>query len=55
MTDKDYNEMYNEYIRLDPLDNKPRKHKPAKLTDQEKTARLYALAEKLHVKIGVKR
>lgn len=41
-----------QYIRLDPLDNKPRKHKPQGLTDQEKTARLYALADKLGVKIG---
>ena len=44
-----------QYIKLDPIDEIPRKHKPAKLTEQEKTARLYALAEKLNVKIGVKR
>lgn len=40
-----------QYIRPDPLDNKPRKHKPPKLTEQEKSARLYALAEKIGVKI----
>ena len=44
-----------QYIRLDPLDSIPRKHKPQGLTEQEKTARLYALAEKLNVKIGAKR
>ena len=45
-----------QYIRLEPLDDSiPRKHKPPKLTEQEKTARLYALTEKLNVKIGVKR
>lgn len=44
-----------QYIRLDPIDSIPRKHKPKRLTEQEKTARLYALAEKLNVKIGVKR
>lgn len=44
-----------QYIKLDPIDEIPRKHKPAKLTEQEKIARLYALAEKLNVKIGVKR
>lgn len=41
-----------QYIRLDPLDNKPRKHKPQEITEQEKLNRLYALAEKLGVKIG---
>ena len=41
-----------QYIKLDPLDNKPRKQKPQGLTDQEKLNRLYALAEKLGVKIG---
>lgn len=44
-----------EYIKLDPLDEIPKKHKPKRLTEQEKTKRLYALAEKLNVKIGVKR
>ena len=41
-----------QYIKLDPLDEIPRKRKPQGLTDQEKTARLYALADKLGVKIG---
>ena len=41
-----------QYIKLEPLeDDIPRKHKPPKLTEQEKTARLYALAEKIGVKI----
>lgn len=40
-----------QYIRLEPLDSIPRKHKPPKLTEQKKTARLYALAEKIGVKI----
>ena len=44
-----------QYIKLDPIDEIPRKHKPQGLTEQEKTARLYALAKKLNVKIGVKR
>lgn len=41
-----------QYIRLEPLDEIPRKHKPKRLTEQEKTKRLYDLAEKLGVKIG---
>ena len=40
-----------QYIRLDPLDEIPRKHKPKRLTEQEKNNRLYALAKKLNVKI----
>lgn len=41
-----------QYIKLKPLDDSiPRKHKPQGLTEQEKTARLYALAEKIGVKI----
>ncbi len=42
------------YIRVETI-TKDKLFKPERLTDQEKTARLYALAEKLHVKIGVKR
>lgn len=41
-----------QYIRLDPLDSIPRKRKPKRLTDQEKLNRIYALADKLGVKIG---
>lgn len=41
-----------QYIRLEPLDSIPRKHKPQRLTEQEKLNRLYALADKLGVKIG---
>ena len=41
-----------QYIRIDPLDNKPKKHKPQGLTEQEKLNRLYLLADKLGVKIG---
>ena len=40
-----------QYIKLNPLDEIPKKHKPQRLTEQEKTARLYALAKKLNVKI----
>ena len=40
-----------QYIKLDPIDSVPGKHKPQGLTEQEKTARLYALAEKIGVKI----
>ena len=42
-----------QYIRLEPLDDSiPRKHKPQGLTEQEKLNRIYALADKLGVKIG---
>jgi len=41
-----------QYIKLDPLDEIPRKHKPKRLTKQEKLNRIYALADKLGVKIG---
>lgn len=41
-----------QYIRLDPIDEIPRKNKPKRLTEQEKITRLYALADKLGVKIG---
>ena len=41
-----------QYVRLDPLDSIPRKNKPKRLTEQEKLNRLYALADKLGVKIG---
>lgn len=42
-----------QYIRLKPLeDSISRKHKPQGLTDQEKLNRIYALADKLGVKIG---
>jgi len=41
-----------QYIKLDSIDKIPRKHKPQRLTEQEKLNRLYALAEKLGVKIG---
>lgn len=41
-----------QYIKLDPLDSIPRKHKPQRLTEQEKLNRLYLLADKLGVKIG---
>ena len=42
-----------QYIRLEPLDDSiPRKHKPKRLTEQEKLNRLYLLADKLGVKIG---
>ena len=41
-----------QYIKLDPIDEIPRKHKPPKLTEQEKLNRIYALADKLGVKIG---
>ena len=42
-----------QYIRLEPLeDDIPRKHKPQEMTEQEKLNRIYALAEKLGVKIG---
>lgn len=41
-----------QYIRLKPLDEIPRKHKPKRLTEQEKFNRIYALADKLGVKIG---
>ena len=41
-----------QYIKLDPLDSIPRKHKPQRLTEQEKLNRIYALADKLGVKIG---
>ena len=42
-----------QYIRLKPLeDSIPRKHKPQEMTEQEKLNRIYALAEKLGVKIG---
>jgi len=41
-----------QYIRLKPLeDSISRKHKPQRLTEQEKNNRLYALAKKLNVKI----
>jgi len=42
------------YIRVETI-TKDKLFKPEKLTEQEKTARLYALAEKLNVKIGAKR
>ena len=41
-----------QYIKLDPLGEIPRKHKPKRLTEQEKLNRIYALADKLGVKIG---
>jgi len=41
-----------EYIKLDPLDVIPKKYKPKRLTEQEKLNRIYALADKLGVKIG---
>lgn len=42
-----------QYIRLEPLeDSISRKRKPQRLTDQEKLNRIYALADKLGVKIG---
>lgn len=41
-----------QYIRLEPLDSIPKKHKPQRLTEQEKLNRIYALADKLGVKIG---
>ena len=41
-----------QYIKLDPLDEIPRKHKPQRMTEQEKLNRLYLLADKLGVKIG---
>ena len=41
-----------QYIKLDPLDEIPRKHKPQEMTEQEKLNRIYALADKLGVKIG---
>ncbi len=41
-----------QYIKLDQLDEIPRKHKPKRLTEQEKLNRIYALADKLGVKIG---
>ncbi len=41
-----------QYIKLDPIDSVPRKHKPKRLTEQEKLNRIYVLAEKLGVKIG---
>lgn len=41
-----------QYIRLESLDSVPRKHKPKRLTEQEKLNRIYALADKLGVKIG---
>lgn len=42
------------YIRVETI-TKDKIYKPERLTEQEKTARLYALAEKLRVKIGVKK
>ena len=41
-----------QYTKLDPLDEIPKKHKPQRLTEQEKLNRIYALADKLGVKIG---
>jgi hypothetical protein len=41
-----------QYIKLDPIDEIPKKHKPQRLTEQEKLNRIYALADKLGVKIG---
>lgn len=41
-----------QYIKLDSLDEIPRKHKPKRLTEQEKLNRLHLLADKLGVKIG---
>lgn len=40
-----------QYIRLDPIEEIPRKNKPRKLSEEEKNNRLYALAKKLNVKI----
>ena len=41
-----------QYIKLDPIDEIPKKHKPKRLTEQAKLNRIYALADKLGVKIG---
>ena len=42
------------HIKLDMNDYRPRQRGSA-LTQQEKIARLYALADRLHVQIGIER
>ena len=44
--------MKKQYIKVKPLPDMPKKQ--TKYEQQDKIARLYALAEKLHVKIGGK-
>ena len=40
------------YIRLEPLENIPKKPKPKRMTEEEKTERIIRLAKELNVKIG---
>lgn len=47
--------MKNKGIRLDMTGYEPKKTKPKRLTEQEKIERLYELADKLHVQIGLER
>ena len=46
--------MKKNQILLDMEDYEKIKHKPERLTEQEKLARLYAKAKELNVKIGDK-
>jgi len=44
----------DKYIKIN-INTIPKKYGKTVLTDQEKEARIYQLAEKLNVKIGVKK
>ena len=46
--------MKDKYIKI-KIDTVPKKYGKTVLTDQEKEARIYELAEKMNVKIGVKK
>lgn len=45
----------NKGIKLNMDDYKTRKRGKCALTEQEKLARLYAMADRLHVQIGIER
>ena len=46
--------MKDKYIKI-KIDTVPKKYGKTVLTEQEKEARIYELAEKMNVKIGVKK
>jgi len=45
--------MKRQYIKTTPIYDKPKQSRDKKAEQKDKEARLYALAEKLNVKIGV--